>query len=858
MSSTLRPRFLPDRDAAREWGGKGAPLARMVRKGFAVPPTAAMGLSEVQSWLESLPEYAPAIQAWALGSDETRAVGLRALGLAILSAPMPDHWPLSAGTLRQFLCGDSREEYVPAEGELTPWPMILRSSMSAEDSVAGSLAGCFESVVVHQTTAVGLWKGFTEVVASAFRLSSADRLLGAGVDPRKFRAAVVIQPYLTAELAGVCFSRDPSNPWDRDSALVEWVRGAGEALVQGTGEANSRRFSEGAGDSELAPFWEMLWKKARKAEKIVGGPADLEWVWDGAQLWFVQARPIATEEARLAARAPTRRWSRGLTLERFPEPLTPMGWSVLQDAFAVNLKTLDHRFGVVAKHPTDMAVSVRGTVYSDPHFFAFPSGVRIRWGKHLNPLSSAPWKALGSLGRFVVRLLLGRGGAVSGALLRLDLVQAFLGREAGLIETSWDQHRDQSVRLLAEFASTMSKLEAPGLTETAVLERMEVLTAIGRDFMEPDLAVYLIKDSLNKALLSLCRALGWDEAGFTDLFRSFEGNRTLEMNGEWKECLAALSQDPGRDRFVAALEKSSSSKVDTSSLSEPARAAWERFLARNGHTTTNWDIAALSWGERPAQLAPLLKAALSSPPSRRLMPSGLREQSREKLFRQLGRASRRRVEASLARLEAFMRIDEEHHFLSGLLLAPSRKLIVFCGDCLVQQGLLASREDVFFLEYEELKKNMHQPGQGFSYRLLTRRRRSEWERARKANPPFELPLQAVLSTGGELAPGTWQGTPMSPGTAVGRAVIAEHIDQVSGIEAGSILITTSPNPALTPLYPLLGGLVSATGSALSHGFVSAREYQLPAVSGIGLVTEKIPAGAMVRVDGTTGQVEVLA
>jgi pyruvate,water dikinase len=319
MIHALRPRFLPDRDAAREWGGKGAPLARLIRKGFAVPPSAAMGLGQVQGWLESLPEYAPAIESWRMARADM-SEKLSALEQAILGAAMPEHWALSAGTLRRFLCGDPLELSAALEAEpsaksgagVDTWPMILRSSMSAEDSGAGSLAGCFQSVVVRETTAENLWRGFTQVVASAFELSSAQRLSAAGVDPRAFRAGVLIQPHLVAEMAGVCFSRDPVNPWDKDGC-VEWVRGAGEGLVQGTAESWKRRQSEGA-SAELAPLWEKLWSRAAKAEKIVGGPVDLEWVWDGAQLWFVQARPIATEEARLAARAPKRRWTRQLTL----------------------------------------------------------------------------------------------------------------------------------------------------------------------------------------------------------------------------------------------------------------------------------------------------------------------------------------------------------------------------------------------------------------------------------------------------------------------------------------------------------------------------------------------------------------
>jgi pyruvate,water dikinase len=208
-----------------------------------------------------------------------------------------------------------------------------------------------------------------------------------------------------------------------------------------------------------------------------------------------------------------------------------------------------------------------------------------------------------------------------------------------------------------------------------------------------------------------------------------------------------------------------------------------------------------------------------------------------------------------------MRIDEEHHFLSGLLLSPSRKLILAGGRCLARQGLIARAEDVFFVSLPELKAALSAPGSQASLRPVVERRRSEWQRARRSVPSFELPAERSEAQGASPAaagePNVLQGSPMSPGVVTGRAVVAEHLDQVAGIEPGAILITTSPNPALTPLFPLLGGLVSATGGALSHGFVSAREYALPAVSGINRVTEKIPPGALVRVDGGTGRVEVL-
>jgi FMN phosphatase YigB (HAD superfamily) len=282
---SLRPRFLPDPDSAREWGEKGAGLARLIRKGFAVPPSAAMGLTQVRGWLESMPEFAPAVEAWSTGSPG-RETAREALVQAILGAPMPAHWPLSAGTLRKFLCGDPADEPLK-EGEET-WPLVLRSSVLIEDLI--------EPVTVRMTTAENLWKGLLQVVASAFRESSLKNLLLAGVDPRAFHFGVLIQPELMAEISGLSYS----------DGRVEWVRGARGDLKAGDARFSRRSYREGR-PPELAAFWERLRARTRKAEKALGRPIALEWLWDGEQLWFMQARPSApSSDASAASKAPWR------------------------------------------------------------------------------------------------------------------------------------------------------------------------------------------------------------------------------------------------------------------------------------------------------------------------------------------------------------------------------------------------------------------------------------------------------------------------------------------------------------------------------------------------------------------------
>jgi len=57
---------------------------------------------------------------------------------------------------------------------------------------------------------------------------------------------------------------------------------------------------------------------------------------------------------------------------------------------------------------------------------------------------------------------------------------------------------------------------------------------------------------------------------------------------------------------------------------------------------------------------------------------------------------------------------------------------------------------------------------------------------------------------------------------------------------------------------MLGGIVTDRGGALSHAAIVAREYGIPGVVGTREATSKIPDGGRVRVDGTNGEVTVLA
>ena len=95
----------------------------------------------------------------------------------------------------------------------------------------------------------------------------------------------------------------------------------------------------------------------------------------------------------------------------------------------------------------------------------------------------------------------------------------------------------------------------------------------------------------------------------------------------------------------------------------------------------------------------------------------------------------------------------------------------------------------------------------------------------------------------------------SPGTVVGRArVVTDPAALVEPIGPDEVLVTRTTDPSWVTLFLTAGALVIDVGGALSHGVIIARELGIPCVIGTGDGTARIPDGAEVAVDGTTGRV----
>ena len=96
------------------------------------------------------------------------------------------------------------------------------------------------------------------------------------------------------------------------------------------------------------------------------------------------------------------------------------------------------------------------------------------------------------------------------------------------------------------------------------------------------------------------------------------------------------------------------------------------------------------------------------------------------------------------------------------------------------------------------------------------------------------------------------------GVATGTARIVTSPDEPGDLSPGDILVTPITDPAWTPLFLAVAGVVVDVGAQQSHAAIVSRELGIPAVVSATGASATIPNGALVTVDGSTGIVTIHA
>jgi len=139
------------------------------------------------------------------------------------------------------------------------------------------------------------------------------------------KMAVIIQEMVAPEISGVVFSKNPITALDE--IVIEAVRGSGTLLVQ-EGVSPLRwvnkwgEWVENPQDQDgLLHLVNQVVAQTLKISRTFGKDVDLEWVYDGSNLYWLQMRDITSLEG-------VKLYSNKLSKEMLPGIVKPLIWSV--------------------------------------------------------------------------------------------------------------------------------------------------------------------------------------------------------------------------------------------------------------------------------------------------------------------------------------------------------------------------------------------------------------------------------------------------------------------------------------------------------------------------------------------------
>ena len=238
----------------------------------------------------------------------------------------------------------------------------------------------------------------------------------------------------------------------------------------------------------------------------------------------------------------------------------------------------------------------------------------------------------------------------------------------------------------------------------------------------------------------------------------------------------------------------------------------------------------------------------------------------------------------------FPYIEEHNIYIEHWAHAAFWQKLWELGDFLLSSGFTRARDDLFYLNRFELEQVLNDVVQSWAIGVAPRGRQrwaAEIDRRREimaalqaatpapayGTPPPEITdpfaiMNFGITTeqvdawlGQDSAAGTdnrLTGIGGSPGVVEGPVRLLRSEHDLGDLQPGEILVCPITAPSWGPAFSVAAGVVTDIGGMMSHAAIVCREYGLPAVVGTGFATARLRTGDRVRLDGTTGEVVVLA
>lgn len=770
----------------------------------------------------------------------------------------------------------------------------VRSSSPSEDQAAHSFAGQFTTTLnvsgIHDIWEaikkcwISLWNTNVEKYCGHFNRGNVENTM-----------AVIVQKMVDSKASGVLFTQYPVGG-DDNTMLVEATTASPNGVVSGliepwrfrldketlekiwihssneTERAESFRCKSGQNYIEKVLTdlrLQELGNIGKSVEIRFDGPQDIEWAIDREKLWLLQTRPMTVYQSNERQRRDEKGdlWTDYFFVERFVDPVTPLGWSIIgkwieKRALREPLSFLGYdessRQTTLTRlfhfHPFTR-IEVFQNLYSVVPDFAisedkkrafFPVSKRQNW-----------WV------EFIRRL-----PTLSTRFLFKDInwIPPLHLREWERFLIHYQNQLQQNRKPLFDY--NLSKLGELFLRAESLTD--ELLSYHRWSITFADLFFHLLEQLILRWIPEA------DQSICVDLVSGIPGNKTVEANLELAQLASDLAKlrGCGKERMSWGTGKQRSKGAEEQGrigagsykLTDCAEfnKLFERFLDRHGHRSRNLDPFYPTWRDDPDFVlgvirelsADLVRAAAVEKSEKYAVQT--RENAESFVFSSIGKKGlenyikKKIFKYVLEMARSFTLLRENQRYYWHLALAETRRIILDLGRRLIDRNVLSHPEQIFFLSRNEFLNCFSSNADLSHLGRISDFRYKKWEQVISSEP-----LEQELQEKDQREVRVLQGLGVSAGEIKAKASVVRSLTEAQQIAPNSILVTRSVDPAWTPVFSKAAGLVLEVGGILSHAAIVAREFRLPAVTSVPKATSLIADGQLIYINGLKGIVRIL-
>ncbi len=865
-------------------GGKGANLGEMTKAGFPVPGGFVVTTHAYRDYLEH-----NQLADWVL-AHSAKGNGASPEELAAISTEIRTRF--AAGEIPKNVLALLKAAYQ----EMSDTPVAVRSSATTEDLPEMSFAGQQDTFlnIVGETAfleaVVACWSSLWTARAIGYRFRNQ-------IPQQSAALAVVMQEMVPAESSGVLFTANPLTG-KRSETVIDATWGLGEALVSGQvepdhyvvdltkkqiissqqgekavvirgKEGGGIKIQQGEADDTPALRETQIFALAEEGQKIAAlynFPQDIEWAFVEDELFILQSRPVTSlfpmpenlPDDHLMA------FFSFASVQGFMAPITPLGMDALRLIFAGGGTLLGYDYSYqeqkalysagerlwvnltgLIRHPLGAKMLPKGFSMIDPGLvtsleetYQLPEAEAGQGKLRLKTFGRIAKLILPIWARTVRNLLAPKG--------QLDVIQSTL------------------TNYLDDVREKAKNDSPPDLFRMIYFSFVRILPAV----LPGALAGYLPLIILTR----IAKRLTGNGDLALEITRGLPHNVTTEMDLFLWQTADRLSSEPQvRAHMLETPAEELAADYLKSTLPPHAQDAIAQFMQHYGmRGVGEIDFGQPRWRDTPAQIMQTLQSYLKiEDPA--LAPDVVFKRGEESAAaavaelqalarKTFGGRIKARIIGKLAhRLRSFAGLRESPKFTIIQAFGIIRTEIQVYGKDLAERGVLVHPDDIFFLTLADLESISDTTGDSLQSVIAERKENQNREKLRRQLPRLLLSDGSAFyeGLGGNVDSDTaLVGAPVSPGVVEGlvRVVIDPHN---ANLQPGEILVCVGTDPAWTPLFLAAGGLVMEVGGMMTHGAIVAREYGIPAVVGVTQAPTRFTTGQRIRVDGSSGIIEVL-